>query len=63
MPAVKLDQHRVDALKPTRQIVALATLRPLPPVDTLHGYRLTCAGPTFHRVGNRVRRREKDLDA
>ena len=29
---------------------------------TLDGYRLTGAGPAFHRFGNRVRYRRDDLD-
>ena len=30
---------------------------------TLDGYRVTGAGPAFHRFGNRARYRRSDLDA
>ncbi len=30
---------------------------------TLDGYRVSGAGPVFHRFGNRVRYRKSDLDA
>ena len=30
---------------------------------TLDGYRVSGAGPAFHRFGNRVRYRRSDLDA
>lgn len=43
----------------TRHAAAYLDLSP----RTLDGYRLTGAGPAFHRFGNRVRYRRDDLDA
>ena len=42
----------------TRRAAAYLGLSP----RTLDGYRVTGAGPAFHRFGNRVRYRKSDLD-
>ena len=43
----------------TRRAAAYLDLSP----RTLDGYRVSGAGPAFHRFGNRVRYRRLDLDA
>ena len=43
----------------TRRAAAYLDLSP----RTLDGYRVSGAGPAFHRFGNRVRYRRSDLDS
>ena len=54
-----MDEHDTGGFMDTRRAAAYLGLSP----RTLDGYRVSGAGPAFHRFGNRIRYRRMDLDA